>query len=254
MSKRTKRRSRGCAPAVLLSLIIALLCAAVYLLTGAYSYLAAAAVELLCGIPLCIGLFARKRQAQQNTGVVCTMVGLVAVTAFLLAVPPRMHSDDLRQYRHQKSLAKLYQERAVTVPNWFPDFQDDVTGDYLLEYEPGVLHGNGYFSVRFRTEPERAASYAALFQAEARDSFLLSTYSDGMHLSLPDADAPAGTQECTLLLKPAEHFWADDLKQEQTAAVYIMDAGMNGSSPAAGAAIIDTESGRVQLLQTGRMP
>lgn len=252
MSKQTKRSSRGRVPAVLLSLGIVLMCAAVYLLTGAFTYLAAAAVVLLCGIPLCISLFTKRKRSRQNTGVACTMIGMLAVIVFLLAVTPRMRSEDLQQYRYQKHLAQLYQRRAVTVPNWFPDFQDDVTGDYLMEYEPGGLIGEGWFSVRFCTEPERAASYAALFDVEALCRFSLSEYHEHMHMSIPDADAPSGTQEGILKLLPAQHFWADDCTQEKTAWVYIMDADLSIEKPVTGAAIIDTESGRVQFLQIGR--
>ena len=249
-----KKRCRGRIPAFLLSLGIVLMCAAVFLLTGAFTYLAAAAVVLFCGIPLCISLFSRRDEERQNIGVFCTMTGMIAVTVFLLAVSPHMHSDDLRQYPYQKHLAQIYQKRTVTVPNWFPDFREDVTGDYDMEYEPGGLHGTGHLSVRFRTEPERAASYAAMFAAEARTCFMLSEYHDGMHISLPDAGAPSGTSEGVLTLMPAKSFWADDLTKEPTAAVYIMDAVLNADSPVTGAAIIDTESGRVQLLQIGHKP
>ena len=138
------------------------------------------------------------------------------------------------------------------MPNWFLEFQDDVTGDYRMEYDPGGLRAEGLFSVRFRTEPERAASYAAVFEAESCSCFPLRDYWDGMHMSLPDADAEAGTAEGLLTLKPAQSFWADNLMQEPTAVVYIMNANLKKDTPVTGAAIIDTENGRVQFLQIGR--
>ncbi len=177
------------------------------------------------------------------------LFSLIALLVYLLAVPPQIHSDALERYPYQKRLSRLYP--SVAAPNWFFDFQNDVTGDYHLDYEPNGLRSTGLFTVRFRVDPQRAAAYAALFSAESYLQFPLSDYQNGMYISIPSSESVSGTADGLFTLDLSDEFWNNAFSDELHAQIYIMDYKLNHSQFVTGAAIVDTQDGRVQFFAMG---
>ncbi|MCQ2416588.1 MAG: hypothetical protein MJ071_02110 [Oscillospiraceae bacterium] len=242
-----KKRNRGGITALLLSLFFILGCILVYLLTDAFTFLAAAGVVLFCGIPLCFSLFGRPRHRKNRTGLACTFIAMLAVISYLLIVPPQIHSGAPSRYPYQRKLISLYHD----VPNWILDFREDVTGNYHFTYKPNGVRGNGYYSVSLQVLPQRAAAYAAVFEVESCYQLPLSGYTPGMYLSIPDAQGTAGTKDGLLRLQLDEGIWSASPQIPDNSVIYIMNTNLNWSEPVTGAVIIDTATGYVQFLQMG---
>ena len=185
------------------------------------------------------------------------VIGAVLLLILFLPAPLALRSTFVWRYPFQRAYLGLY--RNIGVPDWFPEFREDIVSDYHMDYVASVMQGTGHFSVCFMTSPERAAELEAQFAEQA-------IYTD----SLPDAGANASF--CKLRV-PEEQYQAFSAVSEDEwdgnttiyadrdfffhggnaadAAVYILDAKCSMNHPASSAVIISSKTGAVQFSQFG---
>ena len=171
-----------------------------------------------------------------------------------LPAPVMMETSAMWRYPFQKVYLDFYQN--IGVPNWFPDFRDDVRSNYRMNYLASILQGTGHFSVRFMTTPERAAELAEQYAAQAKYTAAMPETTDTApigDLTVPENERiPFALSEWdgTADYYCDRDFWYPDGQCLPEAKIYILDARGNRNHPASSAVIISS-SGAVQLSQYG---
>lgn len=191
---------------------------------------------LVCGMFGFIGNAADKRRPKSKG-----IERIILMLLFLLidfSMPPlSMQSSAKWQYPFQRLYAGCYQNSKE--PEWFPDFLDDIEGDYHFSYSPSVMQGTGWFTVRFQTSPERAVAYAAEFADGARYTIPVSEYGDRYTIN--------AEKDEVLSVQQDSDFWSGN----SDAQIYVLDAVLNWNHPHSSAVIVDTKSGKIELSQYG---
>ena len=172
---------------------------------------------------------------------------LIAGITMLLTVstPPFISSRSAWKYPMQKAYIGHF--RNVKAPEEFPETLEEVLGDYAFGYMPSIMQGTGYFSVTYRTAPERAAAYAAEYAPKARYTIPLSEYDIGYKVEdfTPREDSyDDGSLDVSI---------SDIMRggASESAQIYVLDAVLNPNHPHSTAVIVDTETGLVQFSQLG---
>ena len=156
----------------------------------------------------------------------------------VLFVPVLLPSRTVLQYPFQKAYLGLYQN--IKEPEWFPDFFGDVKSDYRFEYFPGIIQADGYYSVRFKTTPQNAEKYKKEFEDKVQ---YVMTIKRG-HF---EADGIEIKDSETTTVKIDKEFWADCTD----AKAYVLYDDFDWNHPDSAAVIVDTVTGKIQLLQNG---
>lgn len=201
------------------------------ILTSSVQFIIAA---LIIGISTAVSLKKDKEAPPKKKDIILRVISVLIILTVIFSMPPLgLSSRFLWQYPFQKGFVGMY--RNIKEPEWFPDFRDDVIGDYRFDYLPSILQGTGHFSVSFRTSPERAAEYAEKYSQQAKWTMTSSdaAYSD-MQDEYPDIYAD-------------RDFWEGDTG----AAVYILDGIADWNHPHSSAVIIDVHTGKIQLSRLG---
>ena len=172
--------------------------------------------------------------------------GLVFTT-----IPSGISSGSLWRYPFQRWYIGMF--RNIREPEGFPDFTADVQGGYRFEYLPTIMQGTGHYSVTFRTTPERAAEYAAMYAPQAVYTLNLSEneepVSDGYFRWTDKEFKPANAGQDGSL----DVYLSSAVKNAdpETTAVYVLETNHNRNHPHSLAVITDTGTGLIQLSKLG---
>lgn len=211
-------------------IIFTALCLFGSILTMSVKFIFAA---IIIGIISVTGLQKDKKAPSEKKDIILRVISVWIVLMFIFSTPPLgLSSRFLWQYPFQKSLVGMYSN--VKEPEWFPDFREDVLGEYRFDYLPSIMQGTGHFSVRFRTSPRRAAEYAEIYSRQAKWTIAF----DNAIYSEPRDECPDFFSD--------RDFWGDS-----SAKVYILDGVADWNHPHSSAVIIDTNTGKIQLSQLG---
>lgn len=212
-------------------IVFTALCLIGFILTTSIQFIIAA---LIIGISSAGCLKSGKKAPPKKKDIVLQVISALIVLMLIFSMPPMgLSSRMLWQYPFQRGFVGMYSN--IKEPMWFPDFRDDVIGDYRFDYLPSFMQGTGHFSVRFVTSPERAAEYSQNYSQQAKWT-----------LSYENVSFTA-TQDQYPDIFADRDFW----ENAPGAAVYILDGVVDWNHPHSSAVIIDVQTGRVQLSQLG---
>ncbi|MCR5816585.1 MAG: hypothetical protein K6F91_06870, partial [Ruminococcus sp.] len=186
---------------------------------------------------------------------------LILVTAMTLwlgfgTAPLMLSSQTLWKYPFQRAYIGLYHN--ITEPDWFPDFEGDVKGEYEFDYLASMLQGTGHYSVYFETDEETVKRYNEDFSKQAKYSFELSQYESGSIYdgSIPELDKKrAGNEYIELDLYLGKHYgdvsFGDIPEGMGNVTVYVLDSNLDFDKPHTSAVFIDSEKNTVFLSRLG---
>lgn len=166
---------------------------------------------------------------------------VICIMIFAFSFPPVLSSESLWKYPFQKALINNYQN--IDVPEWFPDFADDVESDYSFNYCPSMMQGTGHCTVEFITDTQTAHKYAEDFKDKAKCSFPLKDYCNNYNDSYPISE----NENVYIFFNKT--FWGEN--PSKNARVYVLDYIPDFNHPHSSAVIIDETSGRVSFAQLG---
>ena len=176
------------------------------------------------------------------------IISLVAMYIFLGTPPMTVNSSALWKYPFQRAYIGLYQN--IKEPEWFPDFERDVKGEYELDYMPSILQGTGHYSVYFETDGETLKRYTDEFSAKAVYSFTFAEYSAAER----SAYAPADSDEKRDNSIGDISMFLGGRYSDCTSAgvqVYVLETNMDFNHPHTSAVFIDKDNNAVFLSQLG---
>lgn len=217
--------------------ILAIALTVLFILTNAVKF---AVLTVICIIALIFVIASKKNPYTLISAHIGSIVGVTAIILTLLSMPSlSINSHAKWKYPFQRFYVDCYQN--VKEPEWFPDFLDDVQGDYSFSYMPSLMQGSGHYRVSFAASHETVLEYEkefskqALYVIDASEFRYGNTYTvygkDGnskgdIFISIPEAFGGAGT-------------------------VYVIDTNLDWNHNHSAAVIIDKKSGRIGLIQEG---
>ncbi|MCR5121538.1 MAG: hypothetical protein K6B74_03860 [Ruminococcus sp.] len=236
-----------------ITLIILVVCIAVCIAGGIVLSAADVGFEaVILAVPAAV-LFLQTKKADKNGAKVTwgNPVGALIIAAFTLLLtfgtPPFINSRMKWQYPiQQKYISRFHNVKA---PEYFPTSLEEVLGDYEFGYMPSIMQGTGYFSVTYKTTPERAAACAAEYAPQAKYTIPLKEYIEMGGYKVEDFtprenSCDDGTLDVYISGKMREG-------GSESAQIYVLYAVLNWNHPHSTAVIVDTETGLVQFSQLG---
>lgn len=183
---------------------------------------------------------------QSKTGI--RIFATVIVTYFGIGMAPmHINSNSLWKYPYQRTYIGIYN----TTPEWFPDFKDDVKGEFEFDYMPSVMQGTGHYAVYFETDSETAERYTRIFSEKAAYSFSYYDYIDGAIYegSIPQLDIMENhTNGISFYLGDK---YSDKEVPETDVYIYVLEANLNSNHPRTSAVFIDKDKNTILLSQLG---
>ena len=219
---------------------------------GVFGYVLLGAVRFFV-VPfllLCIWGFGQ-RKLPSNVFLTCLVVIFGLGTA-----PVYMYSNSLWKYPFQRIYIGCY--RNIREPEWFPDFYDDVKGDFEFDYSASVMQGTGHYSVLYETDADGIKRVRDEFEGKAQYVFTVGEFSNG---SIYDGRFSELDKEKEENINASLTFYlgsrysdaaygklTDDLKND---IVFILSSNLDFNHPKASAIVIDTDNNTVFLSQLG---
>lgn len=181
----------------------------------------------------------------------------VIVAVFGLGTAPtEIYSKSLWKYPFQKALISCYQN--IREPDWFPDFYDDVKGEYEFDYIPSIMQGTGHYSVFFETDEQTRKSYEESFAQKAKFTFTIEEYQTGKIYDghIPELDKEKEqNKNVSLTFYMGSHYsdaaYGKVKGEALDDTVYILSSNLDFNHPDTSAVVIDNDNNTVFLTQLG---
>lgn len=165
-----------------------------------------------------------------------------------------LNSHTLWKYPFQRAYIGLYQN--IKEPEWFPDFEGDVKGEYEFDYMPSVMQGTGHYSVYFETDEETLRRYENEFSSKAEYTFTLEEYYSAENVfdravEIPDIDSKNSTEKSAagrISLFLGKRY---DGQASSNVTVYVLDSNLDFNHPHTSAVFIDKDNNAVFLSRLG---
>lgn len=208
-----------------------------FVLTNAVRFLAFAVVSAAALI------FAVSAKKSPDAKVLSYIVGMAGVTlffSFILSMPSlSINSRADWKYPFQRFYVGCYQN--VKEPEWFPDFLEDVRGDYSFSYMPSLMQGSGFYRVYFTALPETVSEYEKEFSPKAQYTIPVSEFMYGDSYTVYDKN---GNDKGKIYISLPEEFG-------ESATVYVIDTNLDWNHHHTSAVIVDPQQGKIGLIQEG---